>query len=328
MTYSRTQSSGKEYYSAVHIIKEQTSIIRNWVYYRLHPWGPIAPDDKNVIPLYWWDQFPNFGDQLGPWVVHRLTGLDTRNTWGNSHGSALVTVGSVVHCLNRPGLNVWGSGLIEPITSSLRRRLLFTRPNRVSAVRGSLTRNELQQRLGWDIPPVYGDPALLVPYLLESSDYQRDQAISIVPHYLHFDVFSSCLLNTSPEILVDVRKKPEEVVRKIANSKVVLSSSLHGLILAQAFRIPWVWLKFVDDSQHGQGYRLAGDDFKFEDFFTTVSRKDVVSVTIHKEELADLSMDTIADKATLPDLTISLSDLIDAFPLPLSPEATRLLDRL
>src|SRR5699024_7687362 len=53
----------------------------------------------------------------------------------------------------------------------------------------------------------------------------------------------------------------EEVVKQICSCEYILSTSLHGLIVAHAYSIPALWLK--------KGY-IDTDGFKFKDYFSSV----------------------------------------------------------
>lgn len=149
-----------------------------------------------------------------------------------------------------------GSGLIKALTpDEIETRAKLTGV-KIHAVRGRLTKAELINTLGWDVPDVFGDPGLLLPDFVKPDDSLHGDVVC-VPHYVH----RSAVLSGNPKIRVsDVRLQVSHVAKEIAGASVVISSSLHGLIVAQAYGVPWVWLD-VEDQQ------LTGGDFKFNDFF-------------------------------------------------------------
>ena len=59
---------------------------------------------------------------------------------------------------------------------------------------------------------------------------------------------------------INVKDDPLQVVKEIAKCRYVLSSSLHGLIVADSFHIPNMYLVFGD--------RLLGDGYKFDDYYS------------------------------------------------------------
>ena len=62
---------------------------------------------------------------------------------------------------------------------------------------------------------------------------------------------------------IDVRNGPDRVVREIASCAAVLSTSLHGLIVADAYDIPAAWATLAPD--------LMGGTFKFHDYESNVT---------------------------------------------------------
>ncbi|WAP52926.1 hypothetical protein OL239_07275 [Arthrobacter sp. ATA002] len=76
--------------------------------------------------------------------------------------------------------------------------------------------------------------------------------------------------------------------------------------------MPWVWVRIEDAL-------IAGDTFKFRDFFTTLDASAVAAVSMTAAAARDMHPAVLARKAALPRLRISLDALLDAFPLPRRP---------
>jgi hypothetical protein len=129
---------------------------------------------------------------------------------------------------------------------------------RYLAVRGPLTR-DVVLRAGGDCPEVYGDPALLLPLVyLRSAFRERRHDIGLVPHYVDL----KAARNYGLPIINPLRADPLEVVNEILACRAILSSSLHGIIVAHAYGIPAAWVRLSD--------RLDGDDTKFRDYAASV----------------------------------------------------------
>jgi len=105
-----------------------------------------------------------------------------------------------------------------------------------------------------------------------------------------------------------VRQDIRNVIPEISSGNVVVSSSLHGLITAQAYGVPWVWLD-VEDQQ------LTGKDFKFKDFFSCLEGNDIARVSVSKNDLGTLPLEEIAKHASLPSLNIDLDKLRNSLPV-------------
>ncbi|MBB3090458.1 polysaccharide pyruvyl transferase family protein [Nocardioides albus] len=273
-----------------------------------------------AIASYWWDQRTNFGDQIGPWLLEAIVGRPSYNTIGQPNaGDALMTVGSLITEMQRPGMTIWGSGLIAPLSNAAIKRLKDREPREILAVRGKRTRNQLIKHLGWDVPEVYGDPALLMPYVLQPGERPSGRSgLSVIPHYSQTHIVADSLITRCGGHHVDVQRSAEEVVAEIAQSEIVVSTSLHGLILAQAYGIPWVWLRIADEG-------LVGDRFKFSDFFTTLEKEEVASVSVTAEVAAELDLERVASKATLPGSKFDPRALVEVLPYDIREDFVRQL---
>lgn len=283
-----------ELVTSIHRAKSLMSVVRK------HP--------DRYVPGYWWDQQSNFGDQIGPWLIEMITGRPAFNTIAlPKAGHAVMTAGSIITGMNRPGMSVWGSGLIEPLDSITVERLKSRPPYTIRAVRGELTRSELTEHLQWEVPEVLGDPALLMPEFYRPHTLNSGESRpAVVPHYAHRKLFEQNSERNEFDV-IDVRKSPEVVVAQIANASAIASTSLHGLIIAQAYGVPWIRLRISD--RH-----LVGQDFKFEDFYTTIDKDRVAEVSLSKDDVPDSDLLEILKSASIPDSKYDVASLIQAFP--------------
>ena len=265
---------------------------------------------EGCVNLLWWDERPNFGDAVGPWLVNRLTGLTPVNGWKRHLDvPPLVVVGSTAGWLEQHGSQIWGAGLMNRLSPAAVERMAGLDGVQIHAVRGGLTAAELRSRLGWTVPEVYGDPALLLPRFLPVPEGQPTQGrVSVVPHLDHQGLVGGA--EADGVHVVDASQDMEGVVREIAASRACISSSLHGIIVAQAYGVPWVWVRIEDAL-------IAGDTFKFRDFFTTLEEPAVASVSMSAAQARRLDPVALARTAALPRLRISLDALLESFPLPL-----------
>lgn len=270
---------------------------------------------------FWADVRANFGDQIGPWLVQELTGRRMINSRYSTrdHGRMTATVGSIIHMLPTSATSqadIWGAGLMRRLSDEERAGLDNLNSVTVHAVRGRLTRQLLQEQLGWEVPEVYGDPALLCPrfYTPEPAPEAEDK-IAFVPHFKHVEHHFSTAAEFQEALdddvrLVDVHEDLRTVISQIASARVCVSSSLHGIIIAQAYGVPWVWLYAPDRN-------IGGARFKFDDFFSTLADAD--SVASHEASAKDflqLPFAELAQQAVLPELGIDLDALQNAFPVP------------
>ncbi|GAB2464174.1 polysaccharide pyruvyl transferase family protein [Xylanimonas ulmi] len=197
----------------------------------------------------------NFGDLLGPLVVRLLLaarGVEADPT-DDAAPARLLAVGSILH-LARDGDTVWGSGVNGKIPlDEVRARSLDVR-----AVRGPRTREALA-RLGVQAPAVYGDPALLLATLdprLRAWAADPVHDVTLVPNVHDLPAHRGHPALVSPTAPLDT------VLERVARSRLVVGSSLHGLVVAESLGIPAraVVAGHEDPLKYDDYYRGTGRD--------------------------------------------------------------------
>lgn len=206
--------------------------------------------------LYWWepdDRRINVGDYLSRVIVSEVLALRDKEIQEKTDRSKrLFAIGSVLH-FARSNECVWGSGVNWKLDPDLHR---FSRLD-VRAVRGPLTHEYLARR-SISVPEVYGDPALLMP-LFFPAQLLRPEGRGSVPYVVipHLHEAPEKFGTHGGHILPPTRK-PAAFVSELLRARLVISSSLHGLILAEAYGIPAVYL----DMGNGES-RLKYDDYYY-----------------------------------------------------------------
>ncbi|WP_180186963.1 polysaccharide pyruvyl transferase family protein [Acinetobacter sp. YH01012] len=280
-------------------------------------WENNTIQENFAIPMYWYDDVSNFGDWLSPWLVSCLAKKPVINTAHlESSEKSLFAIGSIIQsCESKHGeIDIWGSGLIHPLDSNnkkINKRLVKLKQcniKSIHAVRGALTASQLRSKLNLTVPDIYGDPAMLIANIYEPQQINVKSKISICPHYIHQKYFEKVEAIKEQFNIIDVHNSPESVITQIANSDLCISSSLHGIIIAQAYNIPWVWLKF-------EGHYLKGDDFKFFDYFSNMlDPHKFNSVEIKADDVNLAVFQDIAKKACVMEVKSSLALLRESFP--------------
>lgn len=209
------------------------------------------------IAVAWFRKGDNFGDLLSPMLIGAATGR--RPLWVSpDFEGKVVGVGSVL-TYARPGDIVVGSGLIRPQHLDLSKRV------QIIAVRGPLT----AALVGADKTGLlFGDPGMVAAeYFGIAKAATPEFDVALVPHSVDQTLVSE-RIGRHPErdrmTFVDVHKPPLHVVKSIANARVVISSSLHGIVIAESLGVPAVWVTISGD--------LTGGNFKFNDYFLGTGR--------------------------------------------------------
>lgn len=216
-----------------------------------------APLPYPHVALYYWrplDGRVNFGDHLSRVVVSRVLaarGLTLDDEVARP--SRLLAIGSILH-FAQDGDVVWGSGINGKVPAdSFTARALDVR-----AVRGPLTAEFLRRR-GHPVPDVFGDPGLLVARLFADRFAPAPELSHVVVPNLH----DLPLVADDPR-LVSPLDGWNRVVAQILRARLVLASSLHGLIVAEAFGIPARYVRLSETESL----------FKYRDYYAGTGRED------------------------------------------------------
>tara|TARA_Y100001970_G_scaffold110960_2_gene138527 strand:- start:12456 stop:13295 length:840 start_codon:yes stop_codon:yes gene_type:complete len=237
------------------------------------------------------DGTPNIGDYLAFETVNFVLNLRDKHATHIEHGKIL-SIGSVLHFAQDNDV-IWGTGRNGKIADTSH---FFTNVD-VRAVRGPRTAKFLADK-GIEVPKIFGDPGILSPLIypveaLNSVNKQHSKEVAIVPQ-LNDDMSIYRAYNNN---LISPRQLPGNFISQIVTAKKVISSSLHGLILAEAYGIPAVYF----DSGSGENI------FKYHDYYEGTGRnKFAIGKSI--EECMDLST------VEIPDLKDRQINLIANFP--------------
>lgn len=237
-----------------------------------------------MINLFWY-KMPNgeknFGDELGPYIVEKLTGQGVKyipivNKWykviplyllnlfrGNKSirfkdvinsffvNQVLISIGSIITSYNKNNVQVWGSGMLNK--NDIIKNADFL------AVRGIFTQKRIEE-LGYRSPSVLGDPAMLLPLIIKPID--KKFKLGVIPHYIHYDDIKNSI-NNEDVLIINLLDDINKVVENITSCEMTLTTSLHGLIVSHSYKIPSLWVNLSVN-------KLAGDNIKFRDYFSSI----------------------------------------------------------
>jgi len=275
------------------------------------------------VPLYYFQgagrEGGNFGDVLAPYLVKKITGRDTVGTapdnwgWPDVDRTALppgyMVIGSVC-ALAGPNQKVWGCGVMNPDREMCAGAKFY-------AVRGPLSRIVLESK-GFVVPDIYGDPALLLPRYYDNPVEMKHE-IGFIPHYINNE---DCVERFPGAFQIDLLGHPigeglfgklESTIDKIRSCRVIVSTSLHGVIVAHAYGIPAVWATFSKGARQLSGGKWRF--FKFQDYYLSVGMLppkapvDLSDPSVTVEDLISMCPESV-------DLDIDLDKLLAACPIP------------
>lgn len=226
----------------------------------------------NTLKLYY-AKLANMGDLLNELIVRRCFGCEVErrsfldgdlSAIGSHlgmytyHGNVLMRLQQFINGIKYPQVHVWGTGFINYDDS---RGHFFKRDMVFHALRGELSRRNVEKMTGRKLDIPTGDGGILADSLLDRLP-EKKWDVGVVPHICDLKDPAAEVLRASYEnsVLINVKDDPLEVVGQIASCRCILSSSLHGLIVADSFGIPNMHLVFDQ--------RLKGDGFKFDDYYS------------------------------------------------------------
>lgn len=216
---------------------------------------------NNSVNLYWWrnKQFTNIGDELNLYIIGYLSKKIICRT--NLKNTDLIGIGSILNWATPRNriYPVWGSGTLSP--SSLPTELF-----KISLLRGPLTHESLTSHK-CKLP--YGDPGLICDRIYNPNKEKKYDWGLIVHHSQYKKSWVEQILQNTPNTLfIDITDPDINVfIDQLKSCKYIASSSLHGLVIADSYHIPNIWL--WDDKLHD------GGKWKFFDYFAGIHRTEI-----------------------------------------------------
>jgi len=252
-----------------------------------------------TVKTYWWNEAPNFGDAMNPLLLRELFGVTA--VWAPLREAELTAAGSVIQWItpvrrtSEPPIHVWGSGFIwgdEP--RPIGETVIY------HAVRGPATARLAQ------VPGavVYGDPGLLASYVHRSPSSKRYR-LGLVPHLRHKHDPGFAYLEEQGGRIIDVTDNPSKVIEQIAECEVILSSSLHGLIVADSYDTPNLWITCEPQP--------FGGSWKFDDYYEAFGLA-MQPMRVNTSVSVDHLIESATDGYCRRDIGQMKEGLLDAFP--------------
>lgn len=209
------------------------------------------------MKVYYWNARPNFGDSIAPLLLEHFS--DGTPVYAPAADSEVIVTGSILHHMpaNWRG-TVLGAGSLYTYSK-------VPAYAKYLAVRGPMTLGIVAayQKVR-DI--ALGDPGLLAGELV--GPQPRTTKIGVVPHWSDHDLWykelSKIPATAKIPLLIDPAGDPLEVIRQIGSCNRIVASSLHGIILADAFGIP----RRIEMTPQ---FVKEGGDHKFRDHCAAVS---------------------------------------------------------
>lgn len=211
-------------------------------------------------------------------------------------------------------MKVWGSGFFEPEGDE---KEYFIRKVRFFALRGKLSLERVKKILknGDKLDGiVLGDPGLLSSFLI-GGEFKKKYSLGVIPHFhdRNNPLLVDIINRIKHSVLIDVRNSPLDTVRMISECEIVISSAMHGLIVADSLGIPNMRIKTFNDVTD----RLSGGDFKYRDYYSVYGFDMPEPMDLKTDAFTEDDLSYINDsyKIKKENVAIIKKKLVDVFPL-------------
>ncbi len=288
-------------------------IIRGWHFLERFASDMASLFRPNKLHIYSWMSYRgakmlnnNWGDDINKYFIEYISKLKVKDISPSLFYKiipvkAYTCIGSIIGNYPARYYEVWGSGIIKE------NHELKSIPQKVHSVRGPLTRKELLKN-GIQCLELYGDPALLISRYYRPS-FEKKYKLGIIPHYKDIDnpaLIAFCRLH--PDVLIIKMQGYDnwfDIPRQICCCRKIISSSLHGLIISDSYRVPSAWVRFSD--------QIIGGSFKYLDYFSSVGRTETSPYNVNSE--ADIERIISNNEFSIaPNDKINYRDIFEACP--------------
>ncbi len=246
------------------------------------------------VELFFWrpdDGTVNFGDYLSLVIVDQCL-RHNRYTLADEtrRQMRMFAIGSILHYARNDDV-IWGSGINGRAgQDDLNRRVQRLD---VRAVRGPRTQ-EILRRRGLSVPDVFGDPALLLPHLFPGRFRPRPVRPWVFVPNLH----DLALVDHASAHVASPLGSWNRRIEAILEAELVLASSLHGIVVAEAYGIPARYVRLSSGEA----------EFKYRDYYEGTGRFDVAFAS---------SLEEAREMGGAARLNFDHQALMDAFPIDL-----------
>ena len=274
---------------------------------------------KNSISLYAWTRKLNFGDQIIFDILNKFNLIYHLSTLNKCE---LISIGSILHnfllSTNAPyyskKLHCWGSGFISNKEEHLQKLIgqfiwQFNRDIEFHALRGKYTQSIVEKIINKKLSIPLGDPGLLINKVMPEIKNKKYD-VGIVLHWKEYidDIKNKIRLHDYSIKYISPMREPSIVVNEIKECNCILSSSLHGLIVADSFNIP---NRHIIASN-----KVEGNNFKFKDYYSAFINYPYKNFDLNKFIITDDTIDRIINNYNIREHEINkiCDNLLYSFP--------------
>ena len=188
------------------------------------------------MKVSWWKDHNNFGDWLTPALLKHF-GFEVE--WAEPWDADFMGAGSCLDGLTaeKPYKGIlWGTGMMD------RSKKPDISQAKVVALRGQFSKAHCHSDCS-----ILGDPGLLANVLVKES-IPVNHDVGFIAHWNDKET------EVADAYKIKVTNDVTTVIKDAMSCKAIISTSLHGLILADALGLPRMWL--YTDANPGEGFKF------------------------------------------------------------------------
>lgn len=245
----------------------------------------------------------NFGDELSPYLIEKITGRKALHYTGEKKIGSLYAIGSIINYEEiRSGGLIWGSGVMTrkslklfpylfPVNRTIPKLIRRIKDNKeiscdIRLIRGRLSRNLLLEEKV-NCPEIFGDPAIVVRrFYTPSVPSEPRYDFGLICHKSQEGLIEQKVVEKHGGCLISIQRQGERELEKFISEinlcKKIFSSSLHGLMMGHVYGVPAQWVQVKNKKIH------RDQEFKFYDYFTGVEISEERPIIIDNESIAGL----------------------------------------
>lgn len=206
----------------------------------------------------------NFGDELSPYLIEKITGRKALHYTGENKIGSLYAIGSIINYEEiRSGGLIWGSGVMTrkslklfpylfPVNRTIPKLIRRIKDNKeiscdIRLIRGRLSRNLLLEEKV-NCPEIFGDPAIVVRrFYTPSVPSEPRYDFGLICHKSQEGLIEQKVVEKHGGCLISIQRQGERELEKFISEinlcKKIFSSSLHGLMMGHVYGVPAQWVQ-------------------------------------------------------------------------------------
>lgn len=267
---------------------------------------------------YYYAQVENMGDKLNELIARELFGFEIKRHTPITCEISGIGSGLGQFCLSDklwlsmiervsgilfPKTYIWGTGFIfqkQKDAPFYRKHMIF------QAVRGELSKERCERLLNRELDIPTGDGGILAVDILNKR-HEKKYLVGVIAHYKeqNHPVFIKIANMFQDSCLIDMRQEPLTIIEQIDQCEYIISSSLHGLIIADSLSIPNLHIHVTD--------AMLGDGFKFDDYYSAYGEQhNCIDTSVR----TDISIQEIIDSYVITEDAVvkKRKEMREAFP--------------